>query len=128
MTYPALPFVAAPTTQPNYEVYFALGSDRLDSDASAVIAQAAAAFHNTHSSSLAVVGHADRTGTAAANLSLSERRAQNVAAALMRAGIPGNAIFVSARGEDRPVVPTPDNVPEPRNRRVTVVLGGGPTS
>ncbi|KAA5608707.1 OmpA family protein, partial [Rhodovastum atsumiense] len=69
-----------------------------------------------------VAGHADRTGTARYNLGLSRKRAENVAAELVRNGVPRNAIAIQAYGDSRPLVPTAAGVREPQNRRVEIVL------
>jgi outer membrane protein OmpA-like peptidoglycan-associated protein len=70
-----------------------------------------------------VNGHADRTGSAAYNQTLSERRAQNVAAELVRNGVPQNIITVQGFGYTRPLVPTGPGAREPQNRRVEIILG-----
>ena len=67
-----------------------------------------------------VVGHADRAGTDAYNVGLSERRAQVVASLMTSLGIPQSAIATSARGEANPRVPTEDGVRNPQNRRVEI--------
>lgn len=67
-----------------------------------------------------VTGHADRLGTMAYNDDLSLRRAQQIRDILLGAGVPAEKIEVVARGEREPLVPTPDNVSEPRNRRVEI--------
>ncbi len=70
--------------------------------------------------SLLVVGHTDRTGTAAYNMKLSARRAETVGQALVDRGIPGRSHRLEAKGEEDPLVPTEDGVPEPQNRRVVI--------
>jgi outer membrane protein OmpA-like peptidoglycan-associated protein len=67
-----------------------------------------------------VVGHTDRAGSDAYNLSLSERRAQAVSAMMTSMGIPGSAVTTSAQGESSPRVPTEDGVRNPQNRRVEI--------
>ena len=69
-----------------------------------------------------VAGHADRSGTPQYNQRLSERRAQAVAAELVRQGVARTDIAITAFGESRPLVPTADGVREPQNRRVEIVL------
>ena len=69
-----------------------------------------------------MAGHADRSGDAAYNQRLSQRRAEAVAAELVRDGVARGNISVQAFGESRPLVPTADNVREPQNRRVEIVL------
>ena len=51
---------------------------------------------------------------------LSERRANNVARAMMALGVPQNQMIVSGRGENDNRVPTADGVREPQNRRVEI--------
>lgn len=53
--------------------------------------------------SIRLVGHADPIGSNAYNQALSERRANNVAAALKAAGVDGNKMSVDALGETAPV-------------------------
>ncbi|MGX7952851.1 OmpA family protein [Tsuneonella sp. HG249] len=67
-----------------------------------------------------VIGHADRAGSDAYNVGLSERRAQAVAALMSSMGIPSSAITTGARGEEQPRVPTEDGVRNPQNRRVEI--------
>lgn len=67
-----------------------------------------------------VTGHADRLGTTVYNDVLSLRRAKQMRDALTTAGIPREKIQVVARGEREPLVRTPDNLSEPRNRRVEI--------
>ncbi|HFD15408.1 MAG TPA: OmpA family protein [Rhodospirillales bacterium] len=67
-----------------------------------------------------VDGHTDTMGPAAYNMELSKRRAQAVADYLVGRGIDRNRITVRAFGETELAVPTPDETPEPRNRRVEI--------
>jgi len=46
-----------------------------------------------------------------------------VAKVLRELGVPADAMTVRWYGETRPRVPTPDDVPEPQNRRVEITLG-----
>ncbi|WP_426959968.1 OmpA family protein [Muricoccus radiodurans] len=69
-----------------------------------------------------VEGHTDTVGAAAANRALSERRAASVRAFLERSyGVPVGRLEAVGLGETQPLVPTPDEQAEPRNRRVQVV-------
>ncbi len=67
-----------------------------------------------------VDGHTDTAGPAAYNMELSRRRAQAVADYLIGRGIDADRITVRAFGETELAVPTPDDTPEPRNRRVEI--------
>lgn len=70
--------------------------------------------------SLVVSGHADRSGPGPYNKGLSQRRADAVRAALIRAGFPGHRIMVTGLGEEKPAIATADGVREPRNRRAVI--------
>ena len=69
---------------------------------------------------VAVIGHTDRVGPLEYNDTLSLRRAERVRKDFVARGIPTSAIDVAGRGEREPVVPTADEVSEPRNRRVEI--------
>lgn len=69
-----------------------------------------------------VFGHTDRVGGQASNVRLSRRRAEVIAARLVEGGLPASAVASDSFGESRPLVPTPDGVAEPRNRRVEVIV------
>jgi len=69
-----------------------------------------------------IVGHTDRVGTDSHNLKLSSRRANFVRNFLISKGIKSSVLLVSFWGEARPLVYTEDEVAEPLNRRVEVML------
>ncbi len=69
-----------------------------------------------------VVGHTDRQGTVEANDALSLKRAQAIAELLIAQGFAPELISARGRGEREPLVPTADEVAEPRNRRAEVIV------
>ncbi len=71
---------------------------------------------------LSVAGHADRAGSEAHNAALSKRRAATVGAVLNGLGIPRWRLALSAHGEGKPRVATPDGTRERRNRRVEITV------
>lgn len=77
---------------------------------------------NRKPSEVYVVGHTDMVGTEAYNIELSSKRARYVKDLLASYGIKPGTFFVSYYGKSRPLVPTKDDVPEPRNRRVEVIV------
>ena len=119
---PAMPVAVAPEPARTYLVFFDWNRDDLSDRARQIIADAAANSRRVQTTRIEVAGHADRTGTAQYNQRLSERRAENVAAELVRRGVPRNEIATVGFGFDRPLVPTADGVREPQNRRVEIVL------
>lgn len=113
------PVAAQPTS---YMVFFDWDRADLSAEARTVIARAVAAARQGEQVRIDLTGHADRSGTDAYNLRLSERRADAVKAAMVEQGLPATAISTVAKGESDPLVPTPDGVREPQNRRVEIVL------
>jgi len=69
-----------------------------------------------------VIGHTDTRGARDANDALGRTRAQFVAGLLESRGFERGRLSVQSRGERELLVPTPDNVDEPRNRRVEIRL------
>lgn len=105
-----------------YLVFFDWDRADLTTRARAIINEAAQATTRIAVTRIEVAGHTDRSGTVRYNQGLSQRRAANVAAELVRLGVPRAAITTQAFGESRPLVQTADGVREPQNRRVEIVL------
>jgi len=105
----------------SYTIFFDFDSDRINPTGQAVV-DAIMADWGSGLQPVSLVGHADASGPAAYNFRLSDHRVRNVAAALRDGGMSGSRVGRHAVGEADPMVPTPDGVREPRNRRVTVTI------
>jgi outer membrane protein OmpA-like peptidoglycan-associated protein len=55
-------------------------------------------------------------------MKLSSARARAVSNALLSYGFPSDQIEIRYHGSRDPLIPTGDNVREPRNRRVEVII------
>ena len=119
---------ALTTEEGAYLVFFAWDQADLTPVTQAVLAQVVADYTRGKPTRVVIAGHADRSGTDAHNLGLSEQRAQNVARALAARGVPQSALDVQWFGESRPRIPTADGVREPQNRRVEITFGEGPSA
>lgn len=71
---------------------------------------------------LHITGHTDRAGGNKYNMTLSERRAEGVKAALIKRGLDPNQMRLFHMGEESPAKPTKDGVREDSNRRVEVLF------
>lgn len=71
---------------------------------------------------ISVVGHTDTVGRKGYNYALSMRRAKAVASILLGKGVDPSVLQITSHGKDNPLVPTGDQVPEPRNRRVEITV------
>jgi OmpA-OmpF porin, OOP family len=117
------PVVApAPAPARTYLVFFDWDRADLTGRAKQIIAEAAQNASRVQVSRIEVSGHADRTGSPAYNQKISQKRADNVAAELVRLGVPQSEIGIMAYGDTHPLVPTAAGVREPQNRRVEIVL------
>ena len=121
------PVVAAPAPAPQtaartYLVFFDWDRADLTDRARQIIAEAAQATTRVQTTRILVNGYTDTSGTARYNQGLSVRRAQNVAAELVRLGVPRAAITAQGFGERDLLVPTGQGVREPQNRRVQIIL------
>jgi len=123
----AAPVVAAAAAVPvaaarTYLVFFDWSKADLTDRARQIIGEAAAARSSTGVTRIEVNGFTDRSGPASYNMGLSQRRANAVAAELVRRGVPRNEIVTRGFGEENNLVPTADGVREPQNRRVEIIL------
>ncbi|HEX2485443.1 MAG TPA: OmpA family protein, partial [Myxococcota bacterium] len=69
-----------------------------------------------------IEGHTESSGDAAADQAISERRAAEVKAQLVKRGVPANALDTKGLGSSRPF--TKDPAQEKLNRRVTFLVEG----
>ncbi|MEO9190347.1 MAG: OmpA family protein [Acetobacteraceae bacterium] len=121
---PAPAPIAAPAPAParSYLVFFDWDKATLTDRARQIIREAAQNSTRVQYTQLEVNGYTDTSGTARYNQTLSIRRAENVAAELVRDGVPRNVISIHGFGETHLLVPTGPGVREPQNRRVEIII------
>ncbi len=113
---------AMPTTPVTYILSFESGTATLTPASVALIPTILAELALRPFPHLEIIGHADATGSDALNLALSRERAEAVAKRLREGNLNQASVALSSHGKRNPLIPTPDGVAEPRNRRVTVTL------
>lgn len=108
---------------------FTLGGDAFGSGQAALTASAAASvralaayLQAEPSAAVRVEGHTDSQGAAAANLALSQRRADAVRDALASAGVADERIQSVGLGADQPVADNASAAGRARNRRVEIIV------
>jgi len=105
-------------------VLFATGSADLTPEAQHTVDQLGQALSSQRLAGykFRIEGHTDTVGTQVYNLALSKRRAETVASYLEeKFNIPSSRLEAEGMGEKELLVQTPNQTPEPRNRRVQVV-------
>jgi outer membrane protein OmpA-like peptidoglycan-associated protein len=103
-------------------LFFDTGSAHLGPTAAATLDYAAEWLRGAHAELISIEASADRVGSAAANRRLARRRGETVKAALVRRGFRADQIIIKAFGESRPLIETPDDVPEPQNRFAMIFI------
>jgi outer membrane protein OmpA-like peptidoglycan-associated protein len=112
---------AAPAPLPEAGViYFDFDKYNLRPDAQAALDDMIFDIKDRQLGGIISNGHTDTAGPPEYNMELSQRRADTVAEALIKAGIPAQIITTEAFGETDLAVETPPNTPLQANRRVVV--------
>lgn len=106
----------------HFILYFRSGSTTLTPESVNKIPEIMETINQRQSQSISVVGHADTAGNRQYNLRLSKQRADAVGRILAEKGIMKIHIKTTSHGEENPLIKTADNVNEPRNRRVEVIV------
>ena len=120
-TYPDLLALRPPEPE-RFRLEFELGTSQLTAASQARLEAVIASAQARAGGEIVVTGHTDRQGSAEANDRLSLQRAQAVRALLIERGFQANLIEAVGRGEREPLVPTDDDVAEPRNRRAELLV------
>jgi outer membrane protein W len=119
---PAQVAIPAPAPTRSYLVFFDWDKATLTDRARQIIKEAADNSTRVQYTRIEVNGYTDTSGTPKYNQGLSVRRAEAVAAELVRNGVPKTAINIQGFGDTRLLVPTGPGVREPQNRRVEIVV------
>lgn len=111
-----------PDAPERFLLYFQSGTTDLLTESLALLPDVLQSVKTRQSTDVSVVGHADREGNRAWNFTLSKQRAEKVSGLLKQMGLDPDIMEITSHGEENPLVPTADNVAEPRNRRVEVIV------
>lgn len=113
---------AEPPAAEKFILFFESGGTNLMPESKAVIPNILAAIKRRGAISISVSGHTDAVGSLQLNEELAHSRAQAVSDILIQNGVSPDILEVTSHGKGNPLVPTPDGVAEPRNRRVEVII------
>lgn len=113
---------ATPPRPERFVVFFETGGTRLTTSSQAAMSQVLQEAFRRSGAELVIIGHTDTQGTGSANDALSLRRAGEVRDLFTQRGFAAERIETAGRGERELAVPTADEVDEPRNRRVEILV------
>jgi len=111
---------ALPARPAVFLLYFITGTDELTDESRGDLQRILDELKNRPLPDVYVIGHTDTVGELRGNDMLSALRAETVKGFLVGIGIPEGRIQTAGRGKREPIVPTADQVDEPKNRRVEI--------
>lgn len=117
---PAL--AALPKPPARFILYFEHDSADITVETQALLQKVLGTIRDRAPVDVSVVGHTDTVGTKEYNCALSLKRAEAVASILLGKGVDPSVLDITSHGEHNPLVPTGDQVSEPRNRRVEITV------
>jgi outer membrane protein OmpA-like peptidoglycan-associated protein len=113
---------AQPERPEHFLLYFVSGTTDLDENSLLLLQRIKEQVSGQPLADIRIIGHTDTVGAAEANAELALDRAREVARELVEVGVDERLLRIDSHGEGNPLVVTEDNVEEPRNRRVEVVV------
>jgi outer membrane protein OmpA-like peptidoglycan-associated protein len=113
---------AIPQEPISFLLYFLSGSNEITAESKSHIPEILSVVNKREFYEISIIGHTDTTGDDEYNLKLSAARAEVVRDTLISQGIRSDQIELRYHGKRDPLVRTGDNVSEPRNRRVEVIV------
>ncbi len=119
--YPQL-YASMPPRATKYVLNFMPGGATLTPDSLAQLPKILEDATNRSGADMVVTGHTDSTGALAANDTLSLSRAKVVAQLLVDKGAAATRVEAVGRGKRELLVKTADEVDEPQNRRVEIIV------
>jgi len=113
---------ARPPRPVSYVLYFEAGGNVLTAASQAALVDIRRSITELAAPEVRIIGHTDRVGSVEGNDALSLKRAESLREQLIAAGVAADKLEAVGRGERDPLVPTADEVDEPKNRRVEIVV------
>lgn len=113
---------ARPALPEQFYLYFETGGARLTKESQALIPVILENAKNHGNADVSVIGHTDTVGKAEANALLAYQRAVSMTTLLRERGLQAATVTIESHGESNLLVTTPDETPEPRNRRVEIII------
>ncbi len=111
-----------PIPAEKFIIYFKNNTSEMTTESRTSFYKILDAINRRKAISIKISGHADSTGSDKLNNKLSCSRAGSIKDLLVQRGISSENMEVSSHGKVNQLIPTADNVAEPRNRRVEIIV------
>lgn len=111
-----------PPPAKSFTLYFLEGTTEMTPESLPVLDELRAEIAKRPGAEVQVTGHTDTVGSDADNDALSQKRAEEILNLLVSKGFDRSIMSAVGRGERELKVPTADNVANPINRRVEVIV------
>jgi OmpA-OmpF porin, OOP family len=115
-------YASLPPRPTKYVLNFKPGGTELTPESQAQLPKILEDATNRSGADLVVTGHTDSTGALLANDELSLKRAKVVTQLLVDKGAVASRVEAVGRGKRELLIPTADEVDEPQNRRVEIIV------
>ena len=102
-------------------INFDTGKAALKADGQATVREIVAMLKSAPALKIAIEGHTDNVGAAAANKALSDARAKSVMAAVVAGGVPIDRLSAAGYGAEKPIADNRSEDGRAKNRRVELV-------
>lgn len=113
---------ARPVLPEHFLLYFESGGTELTPESAGMLDKIIETAGKRSAVDMSVIGHTDTLGKADMNEALGLKRAIAAAELLKKKGLNAHALTIESHGERNLLVKTPDETPEPRNRRVEISI------
>jgi outer membrane protein OmpA-like peptidoglycan-associated protein len=113
---------AQPLVPAKFILYFLPDSNELTEESKAMLPQIIQTIRQRGFPDIVISGHTDTVGDKEYNYKLGIERAQMAAEIMIANGALPDNIRTTSHGEGNPLIKTDDEVAEPKNRRVEVVI------
>jgi OOP family OmpA-OmpF porin len=104
------------------KIRFESGRDAINPDSTGLLDRLVETAQRCPTANIEIAGHTDSDGEAAANQTLSERRAQAVTDYLVRAGLPATRFMPMGYGSTQPLASNDTDEGKAQNRRIEFVV------
>lgn len=111
-----------PPPAKSFTLYFLEGTTEMTPESLPVVEELRAEIAKRPGAEVQVTGHTDTVGSDADNDALSQKRAEEILNLLVSKGFDRSIMSAVGRGERELKDPTADNVSDPANRRVEVIV------